>query len=90
LKRQFIAGAVCPRCGQLDKLVMITGGEYTIRECVRCNFSEQMIASEANSEVPTRVTRAQARRSETPATPVRLVEPPAPANSPTTDSSGAD
>lgn len=90
MKRQFIAGAVCPRCGQLDKLVMISGGENTVRECVRCDFSEQMVVSEADSEVPTRVTRAQARRSETPATPVRLMESPSAADTSSKDSSAAD
>ncbi len=76
MKRQFIAGAVCPRCGELDKLVMISGGETPVRECVRCDFSEQMPSPPRGQELPTRVTRAGARRSETEAAPVKFVERP--------------
>ncbi len=72
--RRFIAGAVCPRCGKMDKIVVDM--EIQARECIDCGFSEgrpEDIAPAA--ELPTRVSRAAARRVETPAEPVTLVDP---------------
>jgi hypothetical protein len=40
--RRFIAGAVCPKCAEMDKTVMYTDGEHSVRECVRCGFKELM------------------------------------------------
>ena len=41
--KRFIAGAVCPRCAELDKLVMYVDGQgRQIRECVRCGYSDAM------------------------------------------------
>jgi uncharacterized metal-binding protein (TIGR02443 family) len=41
--KRFIAGAVCPRCAELDKLVMYNDiHEQQIRECVRCGYSDIM------------------------------------------------
>ena len=39
MARRFIAGAVCPRCGKQDKLVVDTIAERL--ECVNCDFEEQ-------------------------------------------------
>ncbi len=41
--KRFIAGAVCPSCGEMDTLRMFTsetGQQY--RECVECEFSSQL------------------------------------------------
>ena len=41
LKRRFIAGAVCPRCAGMDKIVMYDADDGTrYRECVSCGFRE--------------------------------------------------
>ena len=37
-RRRFIAGAVCPRCAQMDKIVVNLDTDQ--RECVACGFSE--------------------------------------------------
>lgn len=77
--RRYIAGAVCPRCGQMDKIVIDM--ETDQRECVACGFKEQRPSNPAASEkaqaleLPTRVSRAVSRRVETPAEPVTLVQP---------------
>ncbi len=86
-RRRFIAGAVCPRCAQMDKIVVNLDTDQ--RECVACGFSEARPGDRADTpaaplqqtgealrELPTRVSRAAARRVETPAEPVRLVDPP--------------
>ncbi|MEP6389738.1 MAG: YheV family putative zinc ribbon protein [Halioglobus sp.] len=73
-KRRFIAGAVCPRCAQMDKIVVDM--ETDQRECVACGFSEQRPGDKpAAAEVQTRVNRAAARRVETPAQVVQLLDP---------------
>lgn len=85
-KRRFIAGAVCPRCAAMDKLVVDL--ETDTRSCVACGFSEARppdpLAGGPVAELPTRVSRASARRVETPAEVVRLLDPGnAPAAPPT-------
>ena len=78
-KRRFIAGAVCPRCGKMDKIIVDM--ETQTRECVACDFSEARPGDEPSpSELPTRVSRAAARRVETPAEAVTLVDPQAEKN----------
>jgi uncharacterized metal-binding protein (TIGR02443 family) len=72
-RRRFIAGAVCPRCAAMDRLVVDLDTDR--RECVACGFSEPRPEPPAASEVSTRVTRASARRSETAAEVVNLIDP---------------
>ena len=73
-RRRFIAGAVCPRCGEMDKIVVDLDSDA--RECVACDFSEgRPQDSTGNQELPTRVSRAAARRVETPAEVVTLIDP---------------
>lgn len=77
-RRRFIAGAVCPRCAAMDKIIVDLDTDR--RECVACGFSEGRPADRVQ-ELPTRVSRASARRVETAAEPVKLMKPPpAPAN----------
>lgn len=77
-RQRFIAGAVCPRCGLPDKIVVDL--ETDQRRCVSCDFSEARPGQEPGSPVaqpvepPTRVSRAASRRVETPAEPVKLVD----------------
>jgi len=74
-RRRFIAGAVCPRCSAMDKIVV--DPESDERECVACGYSEARPQATASSnEVPTRVNRAAARRVETTADVVRLIDEP--------------
>jgi uncharacterized metal-binding protein (TIGR02443 family) len=98
-RRRFIAGAVCPRCARMDKIVVDLDTDQ--RECVACGFSEGRPGPESPGhespghespghaspqqnvparddalvrEVPTRVSRAAARRVETPAEAITLVD----------------
>jgi Zn ribbon nucleic-acid-binding protein len=57
----------------MDKLVIDPDSDR--RECVACGFSEARPSAPAPGELPTRVTRAGARRVETPAETIRLVDP---------------
>lgn len=71
--KRFIAGAVCPRCGLQDKLVVDTETDY--RECIKCGFSEER-PLDGGVEPKTRVSRPAARLPETPAQVVTLVVSP--------------
>ena len=74
-RRRFIAGAVCPRCGEMDRLVIDLDTDR--RECVACGFSEERPADNGKQpgEIPTRVSRPAARRVETPAEAITLIDP---------------
>ena len=39
-KRRFIAGAKCPKCQALDRVVMITTENEEWIECIECDYSE--------------------------------------------------
>ncbi|MBB1489630.1 YheV family putative zinc ribbon protein [Oceanospirillum sediminis] len=59
--KRFIAGAVCPRCGEMDKLKAWTEDDIQHRECVACDFTDAMslIADSAMDELATRVNQGQ-------------------------------
>lgn len=40
IKRRFIAGAKCPKCEAMDRVVMLTSGDAEWIECVECDYSE--------------------------------------------------
>ncbi len=75
MARRFIAGAVCPRCGLQDKLVV--DADKGLRECVSCGFSDERPLA-GLAEPRTRVSRPAARRRDTPAEVITLVPEPEP------------
>jgi uncharacterized metal-binding protein (TIGR02443 family) len=64
--KRFIAGAVCPSCSQLDKLVMFVRDDVQIRECVRCGYSDQQDENGNISEIKTRVNQPRAGEKSVP------------------------
>ena len=40
-KRRFIAGAKCPKCQALDRIVMITTDNDEWVECIECDYTEK-------------------------------------------------
>lgn len=59
LVKRFIAGAVCPRCGEMDKLKAWTEDDIQYRECVACDFADEMSLVEPQVQEPeTRVNQA--------------------------------
>ena len=54
-KRRFMAGAVCPRCSSMDTIVVFNLDGKDFRECVSCDFKEEMRLNIATSELETRV-----------------------------------
>ncbi len=59
--KRFIAGAVCPRCGQMDCLRMYRDDEREYRECVRCDFedAQRLDGTPEVKELETRVNQAK-------------------------------
>lgn len=74
ITKRFIAGAVCPRCGEMDRLVTYTSEEGTFKECVSCDFSEKQIAQVEMSELETRVNHMPEDASEDQAQVVQIVD----------------
>ena len=63
--RRFIAGAVCPKCSEMDRTVMYTNDNGDeVRECISCGYSqtskeqaqEDSQANTLATELTTRVT----------------------------------
>ncbi len=73
-KRRFIAGAVCPRCSEMDKIVVDLDNDS--RECVACGYAQGRPKDSGAdaSELPTRVSRASARRVETAAEAIKIID----------------
>ncbi|MFT5721420.1 MAG: putative metal-binding protein (TIGR02443 family) [Motiliproteus sp.] len=40
--KRFVAGAVCPRCGAMDKLRVWRDETKEFRECVQCEYLDAM------------------------------------------------
>lgn len=58
--KRFVAGATCPRCGEMDTLRMYRDEEKEYRECVECDFEDAMRLDgepDAAEELETRVNR---------------------------------
>lgn len=53
--KRFIAGAVCPKCALLDKIVMYRSEDGEYRECVSCGFTDKMNFKPKPRELETRV-----------------------------------
>ena len=56
--KRFIAGAVCPKCAEMDRLVSYSNDDGTFKECVACGFIEKQIVQIEQNELDTRVNHA--------------------------------
>lgn len=55
--RRFIAGAVCPKCSEMDRTVMYSNDEgEEVRECISCGYHQTSTEQAAEHELATRVT----------------------------------
>jgi uncharacterized protein len=57
--RRFVAGAVCPRCSEMDKLVVYNEAGKDFRECVACGYKEEMHFKPVARELDTRVNQTE-------------------------------
>lgn len=63
-KRRFVAGAVCPRCSEMDKLVVYNDAGKDYRECVACGYKEEMHFKQVQRELETRVNQTEEDKKE--------------------------
>ena len=64
MKKRFIAGIVCPKCGATDsvRLHIAEAGEedHQVRDCVECSYEESLAQHLASrQELPTRVNQGE-------------------------------
>ena len=72
--KRFVAGAVCPKCAAMDRIVMYSDDEKQYRECVSCGYKDEMRFVTPPRELETRVnTTVEQRQQEV--RPVRLMDP---------------
>ncbi len=55
--KRFIAGAVCPKCAEMDKIYVYQEERKTFRACISCDFVEEQPDQAALAPIPTRVNR---------------------------------
>jgi len=59
ITKRFIAGAVCPKCAAMDRLVTYRKDDDEYRECVECGYSEKMHFKPRSQELTTRVNKSE-------------------------------
>lgn len=78
--KRFIAGAVCPRCGEMDVIRTHTDAEREYKECVRCDYKDSMrldgVEEPAAEELETRVNREQATQLDADTQPLLFTSNP--------------
>lgn len=57
MKKRFVAGAVCPSCQAVDRLVVWLGTEPQTRECVACGYQDSLDNNGNIRELSTRVNQ---------------------------------
>ena len=62
--RRFVAGAVCPRCSEMDKLVVFNEEGRDYRECVACGYREEMRFKPVARELETRVNQSAEEKKD--------------------------
>ena len=58
-KKRFVAGAVCPRCAEMDKIVVYSEEGKDFRECVSCGYKDEMHFQKQARELDTRVNQIE-------------------------------
>ncbi len=67
MKKRFIAGVVCPKCGTLDTITAVedVDQKVMIRECIECGFIDRLsTVVNQPKEMQTRVTPTQDNGSD--------------------------
>ena len=78
VRRRFIAGAVCPSCRVMDRLVIETEAHDAPRRlCVECGFSETLTegAETSTGGVPRGRPERPSRPREAASQAVRILDP---------------
>ncbi|MCS2611236.1 YheV family putative zinc ribbon protein [Halomonas dongshanensis] len=74
--KRFIAGVVCPRCKEMDRIRAWEQNDTRYRECVSCGFFEQLPLEESEMpELTTRVNEVRDEQKHQDVQPVRILDP---------------
>ncbi len=73
--RRFIAGAVCPKCAEMDRLITYTNEEGAFRECVSCGFIDKQVEQPENDELETRVNQLTPMELDEEVVPLKIFNP---------------
>lgn len=74
-RRRFIAGAVCPECRVVDRMVVVTSGTDSQRECVQCGYHDNQPLS-GSGGVPRGRAEKPADRGDEQAVRIVVPRPP--------------
>lgn len=75
-QKRFIAGAICPRCAEMDRIRSWEQNGIRYRECVNCDFFEQLpIDEQGVPELETRVNQPREEQRQTDFQPVKILDP---------------
>jgi len=75
--KRFIAGAICPRCAAMDRIRAWEQNGIRYRECVSCDYLEQLAIDENGfaEDLTTRVNKARDEEQKNSVQPVRILDP---------------
>ncbi len=73
--KRFVAGAVCPRCGEMDTIRVYRNEIREYRECVKCDYIDGQNLDGSPEEVAEIVTRVNQQKEDTPDTQPLLFVP---------------
>ena len=80
MKKRFIAGAVCPKCKEMDRMMLEIsedGDEEEVqrRRCVSCGFSEDYTPSENRYDSLPKGKREKTVSTSSTSDVVRIIDP---------------
>ena len=79
MTKRFVAGAVCPNCQALDRIVIESvSDDTTQKRCVECGFAEAQPTNRGSSLPKTRLeqtARGDVDQQDGKASPVRIITP---------------
>lgn len=78
--KRFIAGAVCPRCNEMDKIRAWRDdeAEKQFRECVSCGYTDEQstVVQAQPQEIPTRVNQPHSAAPEVESAVINFIPNP--------------
>ncbi|WP_191601807.1 YheV family putative zinc ribbon protein [Marinomonas algicola] len=78
--KRFIAGAVCPRCSEMDKIRAWRDDEdeKQFRECISCGYTDEQstVIQEQPVEIATRVNKPHVEAPDAEETVIQFIPNP--------------
>ncbi|SFF79633.1 YheV family putative zinc ribbon protein [Neptunomonas qingdaonensis] len=68
--KRFVAGAVCPRCGEMDTIRVYRNEIREYRECIKCDYVDGQNLDGSPEDEAELVTRVNQQKEDTPDTQV--------------------